>query len=146
MVFGQPPGTVRLNAITASTFEVNHMIYYKASCELQFRRGAPRTTDEKAFWRRLCAQGHYVAVWLPDVGERIIRAHTNGEPNSTPVLHRAVAGYTPPTPSKPGALNLDESKIGTRIFASPSTGSWPKAEWYEFKTHESLPFTALGFF
>ncbi len=146
---GQPPGTMRVNWIKAQSVPDDDFSYYRVSAEFQFRRGAPRTTDDKAFYRRFRAQGYFVYYVDPqDTSKKFLwhALNSDGTRVTRPVLHRAVDGATPAT-NEPGvSTNFDQDKAGTRIWPDPSNGSWGTAEWYEFQVHDSLPFSALGFF
>lgn len=118
---GYPAGTVRCVNISARSITNGPTTIIDATFEFQVRRGAPRTTDARAWWKRVKAQGHYVRSVISDA---VVRARDGdgsgiyGYETVTPVPHQVATGYQifPPTP----------------------------AEWYEFEVYHSLPFALLG--
>ena len=144
-VLGQPPGTARIRHLAAVTVTDNDFTYARATIEIHFRRGKPRTTDEKAWWTRVRAQGFFVRVPLPAgiglAGQyTIARARDDNKQLVTkPVLH-----YVKETTVTENGASVVK-KPGERIKADPND-PWPIAHWYEFQHLESKPFGPLGFF
>lgn len=136
-ILGQPPGTARIKHLSALSVTDDDFVYWRASIEIHFRRGAPRTTDERAWWTRVRAQGFFVKVPLPVgiglPGALVIKRATDdtGAPVTKPVLHYSVA--------------TGNKQPGERIPVDPND-PWPLAQWYEFQHLESRPFGPLGFF
>lgn len=101
---GQPKGTAKINIFKASSVNDTDLIYFKRVVEIQFRRGAPRTTDDKAWWRRVAASGFYFMKLDPTTQKMVIARATDGDlnpalkgddakrPTSTPVLHDTTTG------------------------------------------------------
>lgn len=127
VVLGQPPGCVHVESISARSVTDADLSYYTVTLEVAFRRGAPRTSDDKAWWRRVKAQGFLAAVLKADGKLSAMPVMKNGAPASVPALHHTATGIP---------LDVDAT-----------TGQYSQdAEWYEFEVYESLPFSALGIF
>lgn len=56
--YGLPPGTVRITMFKAQSISDDEQTYWRVSAEFQIRRGAPRTTDDKAWYKRVLAEGY----------------------------------------------------------------------------------------
>jgi hypothetical protein len=57
---GEPPGTAWLKGIGAQSVGDVGNQYWQAFAEVHFRRAAPGSTDDKAWWLRTLRQGFYV--------------------------------------------------------------------------------------
>lgn len=81
---GYPPGTARLIKYSAKNVAATPVLpwgYWEVTATIQFRRGI-RTTDAKAWWKRVRHEGYYVLE-----GSAIVRAvDANKEPVTRPVL------------------------------------------------------------
>lgn len=121
---GLPPGTLLVEEFSASSVitqtESGIVAYWRQTIGIHVRRGAPRTSDARAWWKRVRAEGFYIKVDIPVFGlVKALARDEAGEPVSKPVLHK-----------------VDD---GTEI-TDPQD-----AEWYEFKVFESIPFQPLSF-
>ena len=81
---GYPPGTARLTKFSAKNIAATPLLpngYWEVTATIQFRRGI-RTTDDKAWYKRVRHEGFYEKV-----GSTIVRAvDDNKEPVTRPVL------------------------------------------------------------
>lgn len=116
---GYPPGTARLIRYSAkNTFYNDNQSYWEVTGSIQFRLGI-RTTDDKAWYKRIRNEGFYEKVTDPFSSQQIIVQATDG--NGKPV-------------TKPVLLKAD----GTRE-TNPDN-----AHWLEFQVYRSLPYQGLG--
>jgi hypothetical protein len=116
---GYPAGTARLIRYSAkNSFYNDNQSYWEVTGSIQFRLGI-RTTDEKAWYKRVRNEGYYEKIVDPFSSSEIIVQATdaNGKPVTRPVL-------------------LKED--GTRE-TNPDN-----AHWLEFQVYRSLPYNALG--
>lgn len=126
-----PAGCVRMTVFDAENVHDDDFDYWSVNAEFQIRRGAPRTTDEKAWYRRVLAQGFYVMVEVPNSNPKKYTRQRGvdgfGAPTTEPVLHaaRATGGYF----------------LGQQIPAA----KYQDAQWYEYKIFESKNYDALSF-
>ncbi len=126
---GFPPGTALITKFRAkSVARDNGSIYWVRTNVIQIRRGAPITSDDKAWHLRVKAEGFYVygptepgsPIW------RIDRAKVNGEPSVKPVPHKVANGEQIFAPA--GAQTFEQFPV----------------EFYYFKVYQSKPFAPLG--
>lgn len=133
--YGLPPGTVRLIPPKARSVEDDdqQFVYWVVSAEFQIRRAAPGSTDLKAWYLRLRAQGMYVYTANPtnESWTAAQRVRTKGRMQSDrnkettePVMHATHDG---------GGYHE-----GEQIFDNTL------AQWYEWEVFEPLPYSALG--
>lgn len=115
---GYPPGTARLIRYNARQLYVQDDSYWEVTASIQFRLGI-RTTDDRAWWKRVRNEGYYEKVTDAFTSDLILVQATddNGKPMTRPVL-----------------LKSD----GTRE-TDPT-----QAHWLEFQVYDSLPYNALG--
>ena len=116
---GYPPGTARLIRYSAkNSFYNDNQSYWEVTGSIQFRLGI-RTTDDKAWYKRVRHEGYYAKTTDPFTSSPIIVQATdsNGKPVTRPVLLKA---------------------DGTRETDSTN------ANWLEFQVYRSLPYNALG--
>jgi hypothetical protein len=125
--YGMPPGTLRIAGLDADSVgeEGDDFIYWTVHGSIQCRLAHPGSTDDKAWWLRMRAQG-YIVNLTDDQGEYIAVHAWDKEGNkvSKPVLH-----------------NKD---TGAAIVATGTQSLNTLAQWYEFQTKRSLPFADLG--
>lgn len=115
---GFMPGTVLCTQFSADAVTDNpDFIYWRRSIVFQFRRGAPNTTDAKAWYRRIRAEGYYVKIGFNN-DTFVTRAYDGeGKESVKPVLHDKTTGQQITNPQD--------------------------AQWYEFKIYQSKPFALL---
>lgn len=115
---GYPPGTARLIRYSARQVALADDSYWEVTASIQFRLGI-RTTNERAWWKRVRNEGYYEKVTDAFTSQPILVQATddNGKPMTRPVL-----------------LKSD----GTRE-ADPT-----QAYWLEFQVYDSLPYNSLG--
>lgn len=120
MWYGNPPGTCLLRSIKAVNVPDQDFEYWTVDAAIAIRRGAPFTSDAKAWYYRVLAQGFLVNLPIIPSGTVLEGQHAmkDGQPVSAPVLHDITNGF------------LIENNAD--------------AEWYEFEIYQSLPFAALG--
>lgn len=139
----QPAGTVRMHDIRARTIKGPDFTYYNATAQIRFRRGWADVPDEKAFFRRVRAQGFFVRVPLlftNPVQYRTVRATDEfGNPTSQPVCH-----YIKDTTVTVNGQSATK-KAGEQIVADIND-PWPLAQFYMFQDFDTLPFNVLRFF
>jgi hypothetical protein len=115
---GYPPGTARLIRYNAKNAYYNDNVYWEVTGSIQFRLGI-RTTDDKAWYKRVRNEGFY---------EKITDSFT-----SSPILVQATD---------------DNGKAMTRPVLLKSDGTREtdpaNAHWLEFQVYRSLPYQALG--
>jgi hypothetical protein len=118
--YGNPPGTCLIRSLEAENVPDADFDYWVVNASIAIRRGAPNTTDDKAWHVRRLAQGFLENVPDPVGGPDLkgVTATKNGKPVAKPVLHDITDGFLINNP-----LN---------------------AEWYEWKIYESKPFSELG--
>jgi len=113
---GYPPGTARLTKYSAKNVAGTPVLpwgYWEVTATVQFRRGI-RTTDARAWWKRVRHEGFYVL----NADSQIVRAvDANKQPTQKPVLL---------------------TSTGTRE-TNPAN-----AHWLEFQVYSSLPYSTLG--
>jgi hypothetical protein len=117
---GWPPGTAKLMKLSASNVITPELAYWEVTGQIRFRYPY-RTTNERAWYRRVRHQGYYKRVDTSNNETQIIRAMKGGEPTNRPVLLNA-EGYEIPQ----------------------GDGQSVEAHWLEFKIYDSLPYGALG--
>jgi hypothetical protein len=117
---GWPPGTAKLMKLSASNVVTPELAYWEVTGQIRFRYPY-RTTNERAWYRRVRHQGYYKRVDTSNNETQIIRAMKGGEPTNRPVLLDA-EGYEIPQ----------------------GDGQQVEAHWLEFKIYDSLPYGALG--
>jgi hypothetical protein len=143
-----PIGTAKINVLDAeSVTDQTNGTYWDAQIEIQFRRGAPNTTDAHAWWRRVMAQGYYVRFTLPGGITGIHRATEGlGQYSARPVPHynRVTRGLLE---SPPGTWIDWTFQPGDEILPGQdgNPGRLPFAQWYEFRVFPSMPYSVLGF-
>jgi hypothetical protein len=138
--YGFPPGTVRVVTLEANSVNDDTFSYFSVDAAFQVRRGAPRTTDLKAWYRRVLAQGMKVnrqkpgtaGVFPADFDLGVKGWDAKGKDTTEPVMHAIVAG--------PGAYTGKTYFVGQQIDAN----DWRDAQWYEYKIFNPLPIAALG--
>lgn len=115
---GYPPGTARLIRYNAQQVALADDSYWEVTASIQFRLGI-RTTDARAWWKRVRNEGYYEKVTDAFTSQSILVQATddNGKPMTRPVL-----------------LKSD----GTRE-TDPT-----QAHWLEFQVYDSLPYNSLG--
>jgi hypothetical protein len=116
-----PPGTALITQFEANSVTTNDLVYWRQTTGLQFRTGEPNTTNAKAWWRRVRAEGFLVTVdsVLGGGAKDNVRAvDKNGEPATKPVLH--------------------DKTTGEEILDPED------AQWYEWKTKKTRPFGAIS--
>lgn len=115
---GYPAGTARLIRYNARQLYLADDSYWEVTASIQFRLGI-RTTDAKAWYKRVRNEGYYEKVTDAFTSQPILVQATddNGKPMTRPVL-----------------LKSD----GTRE-TDPAN-----AHWLEFQVYDSLPYNALG--
>lgn len=115
---GYPPGTARLIRYNAQQVALADDSYWEVTASIQFRLGI-RTTDARAWWKRVRNEGYYEKVTDAFTSQPILVQATddNGKPMTRPVL-----------------LKSD----GTRE-TDPT-----QAYWLEFQVYDSLPYNSLG--
>ena len=115
---GYPAGTARLIRYNARQLYLADDSYWEVTASIQFRLGI-RTTDARAWWKRVRNEGYYEKVTDAFTSQPILVQATddNGKPMTRPVL-----------------LKSD----GTRE-TNPAN-----AHWLEFQVYDSLPYNALG--
>lgn len=116
---GYPAGTARLIRYNAkNAFYQDDQSYWEVTGSIQFRLGI-RTSDEKAWYKRVRHEGYYVKETDPFSSQQIIvqARDDNGKPVTRPVLLKA---------------------DGTRE-TNPDN-----ANWLEFQVYRSLPYNSLG--
>lgn len=116
---GYPAGTARLIRYSAkNSFYQDNLTYWEVTGSIQFRLGI-RTTDDKAWYKRVRNEGFYEKITDPYSNQQILvqARDDNGKPVTRPVL-------------------LKED--GTRE-TNPDN-----AHWLEFPVYRSLPYNALG--
>ena len=120
MWYGNPPGTCLLRSIKAVNVPDEEFDYWTVDASIAIRRGAPRTTDAKAWYARVLAQGMLVNELIAPNQTVLVGRHAikDGVPVTEPVLHDITDGL------------IIENKAD--------------AQFYEFEIYESLPFAALG--
>lgn len=115
---GYPPGTARLIRYNAKQLYLSDDSYWEVTASIQFRLGI-RTTNARAWWKRVRNEGYY---------ERITDAFT-----SAPILVQATD---------------DNGKPMTRPVLLKSNGTRERnaanAHWLEFPIYRSLPYNSLG--
>jgi hypothetical protein len=120
--YGMPPGTVWITALRAVNQITPEWVYWQASGTFQLRGAAPGSTERKAWWLRLLAQGYTVnvpaALSFTDADLNGAPAMKDGAPVTSPVLHDPATGY-----------QLSDTA---------------NARWYEFETKRAMPFANLG--
>mgnify|MGYP000899865688 CR=1 FL=1 len=110
---GWPAGTARLTSFSARNVIDTSTGYWEVSAKIQFRRGI-RTTDDKAWYKRVRHEGFYVK----NGDGQIVRAvDANKQPTQRPVL-----------------LKSD----GTQETVAAN------AVWLEFPVYTELPYNTLG--
>lgn len=115
---GYPAGTARLIRYNARQVALADDSYWEVTASIQFRLGI-RTTDARAWWKRVRNEGYYEKVTDAFTSSSILVQATddNGKPMTKPVL-----------------LKSD----GTRE-TNPAN-----AYWLEFQVYNSLPYNSLG--
>jgi hypothetical protein len=116
---GYPPGTARLIRYNAkNAFYNDNQSYWEVTGSIQFRLGI-RTSDDKAWYKRVRHEGFYVKETDPfNSSQIVVQARDgNGKPVTRPVLLKA---------------------DGTRE-TNPDN-----AHWLEFQVYRSLPYNSLG--
>ena len=123
---GFPAGTLLIEQFSASSVITENAEYWRRTIGIHVRRGAPNTTDRKAWYRRVRAEGFYVAEKVepftgPLPGGRLkVRAlDAEDQPVTKPVLHKVADGIEITDPTK--------------------------AEWYEFRVFQETEFSPLNF-
>lgn len=117
---GWPPGTAKLMKLSASNVITPQLAYWEVTGQIRFRYPY-RTTNERAWYKRVRHQGYYKKVTLSNDETIIVRALKGGEPVTRPVL-------------------LDAQGFE---LTSPDGGEI-EAHWLEFQLYDSLPYGALG--
>jgi len=115
-----PPGTAKLMKLSASNVITKQLAYWEVTAQIRFRYPY-RTTNERAWYKRVRHQGYYKKIDIGNDETLIIRAMKAGEPVNRPVL-------------------LDAN--GFEIVQTD--GQEVEAHWLEFKLYDSLPYGALG--
>ncbi len=112
--------------LSASNVVTPQLAYWEVTGQIRFRYPY-RTTNERAWYRRVRHQGFYKKIEIDDPanpGEKkniIVRALKGGEPTNRPVL------------------------LDANGFEIPQTeGQQVQAHWLEFKIYNPLPYGALG--
>jgi len=105
--------------LSASNVVTPQLAYWEVTAQIRFRYPY-RTTNEKAWYKRVRHQGFYKRVNVAG-GSMIVRALKGGEPVNRPVL-----------------LDADGYEI------VQEDGQEVQAHWLEFKLYDSLPYGALG--
>lgn len=116
---GYPPGTARLIRYSAkNAFYQDDLSYWEVTGSIQFRLGI-RTTDAKAWYKRVRNEGFYEKRTDSYTGNDIIvqAKDDNGKPVTRPVLLKADG----------------------RRETNPDN-----AHWLEFQVYRELPYNALG--
>lgn len=116
---GYPPGVLRIIDISAGEELAESSPYYKLTVKIQARKPY-KTTDDKAWYKRIKKQGYMVfSGILTPGGEPIIGRATDefGDPVGTPVLLKA---------------------DGTRVPEGDP------AHYDEWEVFESIPFASMG--
>ncbi len=122
---GFPAGTLLIEEFKATSVITQNLTpYWRRTIGIHVRRGAPNTTDDKAWWRRIRAEGFVVRqVGIPIEADGVIpttRARDeDGEIAAKPVLHSKLTGF---------------------VIRDPA-----KAEWYEFQIYPTIDFSPLNF-
>lgn len=87
---GCPPGTCKMGVPTGSqNKDSDGNTTMNVSVSITIRFAAPGSTDYKAWWRRVLAEGFYVKSAL---GLRVRAVDELGEPTVNPVLHNKTTG------------------------------------------------------
>lgn len=95
------------------TYSQNEPPQMECSAFVAVRFGLPGSSDYRAWWKRARAEGYYV---FDRDGRRVRAVDDDGEPATTPVLHRVVGGLGLPP--------------GTQIIG---TNAAEMAEFYEYQ-------------
>lgn len=139
--FGLPPGTIHLNARDAVTqFAPNVGEYFTVSAKFVIRRAAPGSTDARAWWRRILAQGYYCVIpkeVFNSPKDLLVRCPDDmGQPAAKPRLHRIGC---------PWPYNQMTATRGTPVALVSGTPfqDASKAEWYEYPIFYPKPYSAL---
>lgn len=114
-----PPGTALIEAFHADSVITDDLSYWRRTIGVHFRCGAPNTTDAKAWFRRVRAEGFYIKGIAAGPQWKYRATDANGENSVNPVLHAVADGER--------IDNIND------------------AEWYEFELFESVPFAPLNF-
>lgn len=86
-----PRGTCRMKQCRGTKgFSSDGSIRMSVSCRVVIRDAAPGSTYERAWWKRVRAEGYYVADPLLGYKEKVRALDSYGEPTVRPVLHVAV--------------------------------------------------------
>lgn len=113
---GHPPGALAMWGMEAEAVENDDFIYFVLTIQIALRDAAPGSTVERAWWKRLKAQGYFV-LYADQFEEAFVPAMREGKPVGKPVLHNKDTGFELPKGSD--------------------------AQWYEFQTRPSRPFNSL---
>lgn len=116
---GFPAGTLLIEQFSAVSVLTATAAYWRRTIGIHVRRGAPNTTDAKAWFRRVRAEGFRVKFDLLGTDKDGWARDESGELVSKPVLH--------------------DKETGERIN-DPAD-----AQWYEFEIYQSIEFSPLGF-
>lgn len=123
--FGADPGVCLLTQFEAENVVEGAFQYWRRTVGIQFRSGQPNTTNDKAWYRRIRAEGYYIRIPnREEIGQPVKTYHAidaEKQPVTKPVLHKISNGQA-----------VDDQSDPTL------------AEWYEFKIYRSLPFAALN--
>jgi hypothetical protein len=120
--YGMSPGTVLIMSLDAENVPDPDFNYWTVTGKFALRTAAPGSTDAKAWYTRVYAQGYY-AFYPPISG-------------STYVLGPILYGEDQRPVTKPMAHYVSN---GRPLDESTTTG-----QWYEFQTKESRDFSTLG--
>lgn len=113
---GLPVGTCHIENFTADTVANEDSYYWRVHLEVHVRRGYGSTTDEKAWYHRVCNEGFLYRMAMADTADKWVK----------------VIG------AKPVLLKNGVSDKGEK------EDNPDNAVWLEFPQYPSLPFAPLG--